>query len=187
MLSSSTPPSKPRLGSSSDASRLKLCRNVNRTKLDSVAEIARYVEVLVADSVRVIDPRGIGRRIIGRGRHPGIRRLPQNTVGIDPIRRRPSGRQSRRRHVIEVFVQDSDQLAIAWRRCRGCRGKDVDPAPSIHVVWRACVAALGRRDNMGCVIQDRAAASQFGSATPDGPTRATPLHRQYAESPWKCR
>jgi len=35
VLSSSTPPSKPRLGSTSDASRLKLCRNVNRTQQSS--------------------------------------------------------------------------------------------------------------------------------------------------------
>src|SRR5436190_7037802 len=32
VLSSSTPPSKPRLGFESEASRLKLCRNVNRTQ-----------------------------------------------------------------------------------------------------------------------------------------------------------
>ena len=35
VLSSSTPPSKPRLGSKSEASRLKLCRNVNRTQQSS--------------------------------------------------------------------------------------------------------------------------------------------------------
>src|SRR5206468_4188268 len=32
VLSSSTPPSKPRLGFESEASRLKLCRNINRTQ-----------------------------------------------------------------------------------------------------------------------------------------------------------
>ena len=37
-LNSSTPPSKPRLGSTSDASRLKFCRKVNITQLDSVAK-----------------------------------------------------------------------------------------------------------------------------------------------------
>jgi hypothetical protein len=67
-----------------------------------------YVEVLVADSGWVVDPRGIGLRISGRDRHTGIRCLPQNTIGVDPIRRRPSGRQSRRRHVVEIFVQNSD-------------------------------------------------------------------------------
>src|SRR4249919_2641770 len=35
VLSSSTPPSNPRLGSKSEASRLKLCRNVNRTQQSS--------------------------------------------------------------------------------------------------------------------------------------------------------
>src|SRR6266480_4368324 len=35
VLSSSTPPSKPRLESTSEASRLKLCRNVNRTQQSS--------------------------------------------------------------------------------------------------------------------------------------------------------
>src|SRR5213596_2256880 len=35
VLSSSTPPSKPTLGSTSEASRLKLCRNVNRTQQSS--------------------------------------------------------------------------------------------------------------------------------------------------------
>src|SRR6478672_7747808 len=35
VLSSSTPPSKPRLGSKPEASRLKLCRNVNRTQQSS--------------------------------------------------------------------------------------------------------------------------------------------------------
>ena len=48
-----------------------------------------------------------------------------------------------------------------WRCCRGwcwCwRGaadscKDIHPAPSIDVVWRARVAALRRRDKMSCVI-----------------------------------
>src|SRR4249919_1700337 len=35
VLSSSTPPSNPRLGSKSEASKLKLCRNVNRTQQSS--------------------------------------------------------------------------------------------------------------------------------------------------------
>ncbi len=35
------------------------------------------------------------------------------------------------------------------------RGKDIDPAPSVDVVWRARSAALGWRDKMSRVIQGR--------------------------------
>ena len=47
------------------------------------------IEVLVADNGRIIDPRGIRWRIERRARQAGIRTLPQNTIGIDPIDRRP--------------------------------------------------------------------------------------------------
>lgn len=113
------------------------------------------IEVLVADGVGVIDPRRLRLRIIGRRRHPGIRRLPQNTIGIDPVARRPSRRQSRVHYFIEVFLEEGDQLAIAWRRCRTCRGKDVDSSPSSHIVRRPSAAAQLVSDKVCRFIQSR--------------------------------
>ena len=76
---------------------------------------AGRIQVLVADKRRIVDPGGIWQRVSGRRRQARIRRLPQNSIGIDPVDNRLS-RQSRRHHIIEVVVHNRDQLAVARRR-----------------------------------------------------------------------
>jgi hypothetical protein len=63
----------------------------------------RRVEVLVADHSRIIDPRGIWRRVGRRGRSSGIGSSPEYAIGINRVGRRPSGRQGRWSYTVEVL------------------------------------------------------------------------------------
>jgi len=52
----------------------------------------RRVEVLVADHSRIVNPRGIWRRVGRRAGIPGIRRLPEYPIGVNHVARYPPGR-----------------------------------------------------------------------------------------------
>src|SRR5262245_43435435 len=93
MLSSRTPPSKPRLGSSPDASRLKLCRNVNRTKLDSVAEIpvtSRYLSLTVSGSLTHAALGGVSLVGVGTPEFDVCHKIPSGLIPFVAVH--PGGR-----------------------------------------------------------------------------------------------
>jgi hypothetical protein len=63
----------------------------------------RRVEMLVADHSRIINPRGIWRRVGGRAGIPGIRRLPEYPIGVNHVARCPPRRQGWRSYIVEVL------------------------------------------------------------------------------------
>ena len=76
-LISNTPPSKARLGSTSDASRLKFCRKISRpanaSKIVNCCESRRLSLI----NSRIINECGVGWRIRRRDRHSRIRSYPE--------------------------------------------------------------------------------------------------------------
>ena len=157
-LTSSTPPSKPRLGSTSDASRLKLCRNVTSRDLPLENSDIPRIEPFVADHLRIIDERSIRQCISWRRWYSRIRSYPLRRRPLG-IRRDPVLRQCRRRHVIKVFCFGRRlTMARTRRRTRSNRCKNIHSAPSRNIVWRARASALLVGDKMSRVIQGRSAA-----------------------------
>jgi len=74
------------------------------------------------------------------------------------ICRHPARWQRRRGHAIEVLAQSNlSRCPRRTRRAWGCSSKDIDPAPTIHIVWRSSSAALGRRNKMRRIIHSRSA------------------------------
>src|SRR6266576_6831435 len=83
MLNSSTPPSKPRLGSPLEASRLKLCRNVNHTKLDSVAKTpgeSRYLSLITGGSLTHAALGGVSAGGLGTPEFEVCQKIPSGLI-----------------------------------------------------------------------------------------------------------
>ena len=157
VLVSNTPPSKPRLGSSPDASRLKLCRKVN-DKVAGGRKDAYRVEQLVTYHGWVIDKCSVGRCIRRRHWHSGIRCNPQRRrpLGIRcyPVRGNPGG----------VTLSKCSVNDTGWKQGKGEHegvgdgvgngGRDVHSAPTNNIVWRTRRATLLVREKESGFIQD---------------------------------
>src|SRR5438552_2391702 len=90
MLSSRTPPSKPRLGSTSDASRLTLCRNVNRTYQDSVAETpgpSRYLSLITGGSLTHAALGGVSYGGLGNPESEVCHKTPSGSIPLIAVQK----------------------------------------------------------------------------------------------------
>src|SRR5205823_6102322 len=190
VLSSKTPPSKPRLGSSPDASRLKLCRKVNDKgaggrKMD--IESSSLSLTTAGSSINA----ALGSVSAGRIGTPEAD-VTHNDGGPLGIRCYPVGWQSRRSDIVKMLPQ-LHRLRTGKGRARRIRWWSGNSDRGVHPGPNQQHCSEGRACRTACKRERKLPHSRLSEyrkccdTTPAERTTAAPLRRRYAAPPSTCR